>query len=494
MSCLRQRRFANPIKDSNRTGYDKFCITGTCGSCAACNKRKQNDWLVRSYFEYLSKDYDAFFVTLDFDDEHIPRYNGFPCFDAELMSKFFRNLRHFTGDFRYLYSSHFGEALNRPHYHVAFLFEKGSISSDRFVSIISDKWKYGSHTDISLLRSVKGNPFAAFEYICKYTTRNTKFLYKAKKIQMPARFRPRTYASIGFGAQALDPLEFDCSRLIQEGLHFSDRPVITRDYLLNNSLIYLDIKRDGILVPFAIPRYYELKLCFDRSYSPETKVTTLTKNDTGKDLQKIRHNADYLNLYTEFENSRNLKIHLDDYVSSIYHEVFPSSPYNGVAWSDIVDDVLIDKDKFFDFCKYYKWLEFDLSKPGYYRYRPLRFHQSHDIKAKSKIYDSKYFPLRNFSLHAASLDGSFDDIFDEDIDLYIYAISYYQIWKDVQRYRKAEYEDWKAVEQTKQKIQEKCKSNLSYYWHLRRKDFKFYSLKPKHYVSRYQIRKDQVSE
>lgn len=494
MSCLRQRRFANPIKDENRTGYDKYTITGNCGSCAACNKRKQNDWLVRSYFEYLSKDYDGFFVTFDFDDEHLPTYKGSPCFDSKLMSDYFDRLHHVLPDFRYLYSSHFGEALNRPHYHVAFLFERGSISQDRFFDIIHSTWKNGSHSRIDLLRSVKSNPFAAFEYICKYTTRNTKFLWRANQMKMPARFRPRTYASIGFGAQAMDPSEIRSDRLLKEGIKFLDRPIITRKYIQENSLIYLDIKQDGVLVPFAIPRYYELKLCFDTSYDSQTKRTTLLKNETGKALQEIRHNVNYLNLYSEFVNSRHIRIHLDDYVSTIYHEVFPSSPYNGVAWSDVVDDVLIDKDKFFDFCKYYSWLEFDLSKPGYYRYRPLRFDSHHPLPAKTKTYDSKVFSFKDCTFHAASLDGSFAEVFDDDIDLYIYAISYFQIWKDVMRYRKAEFEDWKAQEQTKAKIKEKCKSNLSYYWHLRRSNFKFYTLNPKSYVSRYQTRKNRVLE
>lgn len=505
MSCLRQRRFPNPIKDERRTGYDKYVITGNCGNCANCKKRKQNDWLVRSYFEYMSEPRDWYFITLDFDEDHLPRFKDKPCFDSHIMTRFFESLRQaLDSDFRYIYSSHFGDALNRPHYHTAIGIPKGLLDPFFVETTINRIWHYGSHTRIDQLRSVKGNPLAAFEYICKYTTLNKKFLYDADKLKMPARYRPRTISSIGFGAQCLDPKEFRSDRFIKEGLVFCDRPVLTRDYLLNNSLIYIDIKQDGILVPFAIPQYYVYKLMYDSSYDPETKRTSLIKNDYGRELQILQHNADYLNTYAEFELSRNQKIHEDCFVSEIYQAVFPNSPYNGVAWCDIVDDCLIDKDKFFEFCKIYKHLEFDCSLPGYNRYRPLRFYKGSTIPGKRDrvvvpharsdsstvhLFDYK---LRGYTLSCAELDGSFLDIFDDDIDLYVYALSYFQIWKDVERLRKADFEDWKLQEQIKDRVRQRAKNDLSFYWHLRRSNFKFYKLNPSTYVPRYQARKNRV--
>lgn len=69
-------------------------------------------------------------------------------------------------------------------------------------------------------------------------------------------------------------------------------------------------------------------------------------------------------------------------------------------------------------------------------------------------------------------------------------MTHFRIWQDVERNRKAEFEDWKIQEEVKKKIIAKCKSDLSFRWHLRRHNFKFYSLNPKPYVSHYQIKED----
>lgn len=243
---------------------------------------------------------------------------------------------------------------------------------------------------MSKLRSVKGNPLSAIEYICKYTV--FSFAVKNQFKKFPSQFRPRTQASVGFGAQCLDPEEFDSSRLVKEGIHFQDTPTLTRHYILNNSLVYIDVKRDGILVPFVIPRYYEMKLMFDWSWNSEMKRQDVIKNEYGKDLQKIRHNVHYVTLYDTFVNSRSIPIHNDNYTNIIVERVIPDSPYLGVSWSDVVDDVLQDKDAFFVFCKFYSWLEFDNSGFGYLRYRPLRYHIVNGSlgSSVSASYDDKY--------------------------------------------------------------------------------------------------------
>lgn len=489
MSCLRKLRFRNPIQYEKRTGLDKYTISAGCGCCSGCNKRKQNDWLVRAYFEYMSKPTTAYFVSLDFDEDHIPKYNDQNCFDSELMSSFFETLRQVLPSFRYLYSSHLGEALQRPHYHVMFFFDDGALDWITFFNAINKYWKYGQHTDISKMRSVRDNPLAGVEYCTKYTTRDRKAAVYFKIHKFPRRYSPRTFASVGFGAQCMDPSEFNSDRLIKQGVIFNETPTITRDFILNNGVVYLDIKKDGLLVPFAIPRYYELKLMYDYKYLSDEKKVELTKNKYGKKLQEIRHNANYINLYTEFINSRTLKIHEDKYTSLLYSHVFPDSPYNGVEWQDVVADVTSDDERFWDFCKIYPLLEFDTRNYGFMRYRPIRF--------SSRQFKSVPGKLVGYYYHGASGDPDpysnwIHEFYDSDIDLYIYAVSYYLIWKDVHNHRIAEYEDWKSAEKVKEKIKQHCKQDINYYWHLRRKGFKFYSLNPQPYVSSYQIREDCV--
>lgn len=502
MTCLRQKRFSNPVKAERRTPYDKYTIHGNCGNCSECAKRKQNDWLVRAYFEYMSRSYSTYFVTLDFDEDHLPRYNGIPCFDTHIMTRFIESLRdRLSTDFRYLYASHLGDALGRPHYHVIFLLYD-NISEDIFWSAINDLWHYGSHSDIRNLRSCKSSPLAAIEYVCRYTTYSYRVKNQFKS--MPYRFRPHTVSSIGFGAQAMSRAEIDTSRLDVHGINFLKTPVITRDLILSGKPIYLDLKRDGVLVPFAIPRYYETKLMFDRHTITRYKLvdngqidehgnklcseipyssSELIKNEFGKELQKIRHNVHYVTLFNEFVNSASTPIHNDVDTQNIVQKVFPDSPYLGVSWYDVVQDVLTDKEKFFDFCKYYDWIEFDCNSTGYYRYRPLRFRSvpTYDRIEEFNPKNSDVYTPRGFSFNVASLDRK-HDIFDDSVDLYLYAMSTYQIWKDVTRYRKADFEDWKMRENVKDKILQKMKDDVKFYWHLKRHKFNFSTLKPKPYV------------
>ena len=119
--CLRKRKIKNPVKEKNRLSISKIDIDIPCGRCLQCTKKRQNDWLVRSYFEYISKPTDGFFVTLDFSELYVPLFNVksgvvatpedrsrylmfcddyqnqcqdiIPCFDGLLMTRFFEKLR-----------------------------------------------------------------------------------------------------------------------------------------------------------------------------------------------------------------------------------------------------------------------------------------------------------------------------------------------------------------------------------------------------------------
>ena len=123
MNCYRPRYICNSVLPENRTGFDKAYIKVSCGQCPACRKRRSNDWFFRSYWEYVLGHYNsAFFVSLDFDNEHLPIYKGKPCFDSELMKSFLKRLRSKVPQFRMLYTSEYGGFLRRPHYHMIVLF------------------------------------------------------------------------------------------------------------------------------------------------------------------------------------------------------------------------------------------------------------------------------------------------------------------------------------------------------------------------------------
>lgn len=117
--CYDKLFIKNKVYPRNRCGFDRPYLEVPCSSCPSCRKQRANDWFVRTYFElkYSTFPY-VYFLTLDFDNEHLPRYRNVPCFDTEVMKHFFYRLRGYIGAFRYFYVTEYGGFLRRPHYHV----------------------------------------------------------------------------------------------------------------------------------------------------------------------------------------------------------------------------------------------------------------------------------------------------------------------------------------------------------------------------------------
>ena len=183
--CLRKKKITNPISANHRLSISKINIDIPCGNCKECRQLRQNDWLVRSYFEFISKPQDSFFVTLDFDNVNVPLWNTrkkapadfedrqywlancmdyqnlpehlFTCFDHEIFRRFIDSLRNAMPEhpFRYLAATDSGFYNSQPHYHCVFLFDKDNIDFITFFQMINYYWHYGTHTNIQSIDTVK---------------------------------------------------------------------------------------------------------------------------------------------------------------------------------------------------------------------------------------------------------------------------------------------------------------------------------------------------
>lgn len=139
-----------------------------CGKCAACLSRRSEEWITRLKIEneYSTS---AYFVTLTYDDEHLPKDdNGNPCFNSDHLKDFHKRMRvalerkHFVTryplfgkksfplegrPFKYFISSEYSPDSNdtgiyRPHYHgIYFDLPEDPFIADLFVRAC---WKYGS--------------------------------------------------------------------------------------------------------------------------------------------------------------------------------------------------------------------------------------------------------------------------------------------------------------------------------------------------------------
>lgn len=99
---------------SPQSGYVDLPQTVPCGQCIGCRLERSRQWAVRCVHEAQSH-VDKCFVTLTYDDEHLPP--GRTLVKADFQ-KFMKRLRKQTGEkIRFFHCGEYGDLDARPHYH-----------------------------------------------------------------------------------------------------------------------------------------------------------------------------------------------------------------------------------------------------------------------------------------------------------------------------------------------------------------------------------------
>lgn len=145
MSCV------TPINIKNEK-YGNY-VTVPCGKCYGCLKRKRSGWLLRLESEHRDSK-SAHFLTLTYNDENLPFYNGELCFNKSHVQKYLKRLRKYS-QLRYYCVSEYGGKFGRPHYHMLLFNYLGPSEK------ISDLWPYG-FTHIGDVTSASINYCAAY--------------------------------------------------------------------------------------------------------------------------------------------------------------------------------------------------------------------------------------------------------------------------------------------------------------------------------------------
>nr|WAE43499.1 MAG: replication initiator protein [Microviridae sp.] len=90
-----------------------------CGKCLNCRIRKRKEWGMRCLHELSTHENIACFVTLTYDDQHIPWCKSLVKSDLQ---KFFKRLRKSLEPtdrkIRYFACGEYGDITQRPHYHM----------------------------------------------------------------------------------------------------------------------------------------------------------------------------------------------------------------------------------------------------------------------------------------------------------------------------------------------------------------------------------------
>lgn len=97
-----------------------------CGGCLGCRLDQSRDWAVRSVHEAQLHEHSQF-LTLTYDDEHLPASRSLVKRDFQLFMKKYRKE---YGDLKYLMCGEYGEEKGRPHYH-ALIFGHNFLATDR---------------------------------------------------------------------------------------------------------------------------------------------------------------------------------------------------------------------------------------------------------------------------------------------------------------------------------------------------------------------------
>lgn len=89
-----------------------------CGQCKGCRLDRKREWAVRIFLENLLSN-DSIFLTLTYDNEHLPEDGSL---HPDHMQDFMKNLRrqveyHYGKKIRFFLCGEYGEQFNRPHYH-----------------------------------------------------------------------------------------------------------------------------------------------------------------------------------------------------------------------------------------------------------------------------------------------------------------------------------------------------------------------------------------
>lgn len=89
-----------------------------CGKCAFCLRSKRNDWIIRLHHESRNQLLPAYFLTLTYDEKHVPRYKGTRTLWFRHLQLYFKRIRKSGASLKYVAVGEYGSATARPHYHV----------------------------------------------------------------------------------------------------------------------------------------------------------------------------------------------------------------------------------------------------------------------------------------------------------------------------------------------------------------------------------------
>ena len=219
----------NPIMVKGDGGY----MMVPCGKCIGCKLDKAREWSVRIANEARMYS-DSIFVTLTYDDKHLPEDGSIHKSEVQKFLKLVRK-RIYPDKVRYFLCGEYGDQFGRPHYHLI-LFGVSMFDSRLFTAhqkacggyvVLTDCWKKGRVHLGYVTR-------ASASYVARYTMKKANGKNKE-----------------WYQAQGIEPEFILMSLKPGIGTAWYER---YKDDILTHDFVMVD----GI--KFKVPRYYVHKL------------------------------------------------------------------------------------------------------------------------------------------------------------------------------------------------------------------------------------------
>lgn len=127
-----------------------------CGKCAFCIQKQINSWCIRLRHE-MDVSSSAFFLTLTYNDEHLPPDGELSKRDLQL---FIKRLRKRNPGIRYFAVGEYGSNFERPHYHAV-------IYNLLDLDLVTASWKDDNGQDIGFISGSRATP-GRIRYMVSY--------------------------------------------------------------------------------------------------------------------------------------------------------------------------------------------------------------------------------------------------------------------------------------------------------------------------------------
>lgn len=167
-----------------------------CGRCLPCRVRKKREWVHRILLE-ASLNADNSFVTLTYDDDHLPEDHNVSPADFRAFTDLFR---YYHGPFRYFGVAEYGDEYGRPHYHLV-IFGLPAVDASR--ELVHKAWKYQGLVQVDALTLERANYIAGY-VVKKMTSHDDE--------RLCGRWPEFRRSSLGLGKGMIDEIVSTISR------------------------------------------------------------------------------------------------------------------------------------------------------------------------------------------------------------------------------------------------------------------------------------------